>query len=220
MAPQGTLLIFLKYPEPGKVKTRLARTIGSTQAASLYRSWIGTVLDALQGLRQTIRMTCLFDGGALESFREWHRLADVWWPQSTGDLGDRLLAGFISAFELGGPVVAIGTDCLEIDTALVLLAFEKLANHEVVFGPTPDGGYYLVGTAELRPRLFQSIRWSSRFTLSDHILRCREEDWSVRMLPMRHDIDTSEEWRDYLLRSERPKAENANDSGRRSAHSE
>jgi glycosyltransferase A (GT-A) superfamily protein (DUF2064 family) len=123
-----------------------------------------------------------FDGAPQEAFRDWHALADGWWPQPTGDLGERLVAGFGRAFHLGGPVLAVGTDCLEIDAGLLLRAFEQLAHRDVVFGPTPDGGYYLIGLSAARPDLFRSVRWSSPSTLDDHLHCCRENGWSVSLL--------------------------------------
>jgi rSAM/selenodomain-associated transferase 1 len=195
------LLIFLKYPEPGRVKTRLAETIGAERAAALYRRWIDIVLDQLQVLRTCIQLVAYFDGAPHDAFHPWHQLADHWWPQPVGDLGDRLSAGFASAFDLGGPVIAVGTDCLEMAADLIEHAFAELHRHDVVFGAASDGGYYLVGTAQNRPTLFRSVRWSSTFTLDDHLRRCQEEGWSVSILPMRHDIDTWHGWQAYLLRA-------------------
>src|SRR4051812_4147153 len=111
---RGAILVFLKNPEPGKVKTRLATTIGPERAAALYREWIGIVLGTLQPLRDRLDVIGFFDGGPVDLFREWHALADCWLPQSAGDLGERLESGFASAHRLGGPVLAVGTDCLEL----------------------------------------------------------------------------------------------------------
>jgi uncharacterized protein len=210
-----TVLIFMKCPEPGRVKTRLASTLGPERAAALYRQWIGLVLDQLQPLRSTTRLIGYFAGGPCEDFHDWHALADEWWPQPTGDLGERLVAGFESGFELGRPVLAVGTDCVEMEAHLLLQAFEELSHQDVVFGPTPDGGYYLIGLSMARPALFRSIRWSSPFTLSDHQRCCREHGWSVSLLPMRHDIDTENDWRGYLFRTEQSKSRAADELGGR-----
>ncbi len=211
-----TVLVFLKYPQAGRVKTRLAQFLGPEQAASLYREWIGIVFGQLQSLRANTRLVGSFDGAAADAFADWRRLADEWWPQPPGDLGDRLIAGFAKAFDASGPVLAVGTDCLEMEPELIEQAFERLARTDVVFGPTPDGGYYLVGTAEFRPLLFQSVRWSSPYTLSDHLLCCRQEGWSVSTLPMRHDIDTWQDWLAYLARNGRPGGEVTERGGRHS----
>jgi glycosyltransferase A (GT-A) superfamily protein (DUF2064 family) len=117
------VLIFLRFPEPGRVKTRLARTLGPARAAALYREWIGIVFARFQPLRDTTRLVGYFDGAPYEAFRAWHALADDWWPQPTGDLGECLVAGFDGGFNLGGPVLAVGTDCLEVEADLLLRAF-------------------------------------------------------------------------------------------------
>jgi rSAM/selenodomain-associated transferase 1 len=208
-----SVLVFLKWPEPGRVKTRLASTVGPERAAALYRHWVGVILGDLQPLRSATRLVGYFDGAPQEAFRDWHALADDWWPQPTGDLGERLVAGFGRAFHLGGPVLAVGTDCLEIDAGLLLQAFEQLTHRDAVFGPTSDGGYYLIGLSAARPDLFRSVRWSSPSTLDDHLHCCRENGWSVSLLSMRHDIDTEKDWRAYLLRARRSGSCAADDVG-------
>jgi len=210
-----TVLVFLKYPKAGRVKTRLAEYIGPEQAASLYRNWIGIVFGQLQSLRSNTWLVGYFDGAAADAFADWRRLADEWWPQPPGDLGDRLIAGFEKGFDTDGPVLAVGTVCLEMGPELIEQGFEGVAHTDVVFGPTPDGGYYLVATADFRPSLFRSIRWSSPYTLSDHLLRCREEGWSVSSLPMRHDLDTWQDWLAYLARSGRPPGDEVSEPGGR-----
>jgi uncharacterized protein len=201
MRRRRILLVFVKYPEPGRVKTRLARSLGERRAALLYRQWIGIILGQLQPLRTTTRLVGYFDGAPQEAFGHWHPFVDEWWPQPDGDLGDRLAAGFQTAFGVGGPVIAMGTDCLEIEPDLVSQAFQALSEKDVIFGPASDGGYYLVGTRQMQAVLFRSVRWSSPFTLADHLLHCREEGWSVSFLPVRHDIDTGDDWKAYLSRA-------------------
>jgi rSAM/selenodomain-associated transferase 1 len=194
--------------------------MGSARAAAFYRQWIGIVLGMLQALRSTTRLIGYFDGAPYEAFRDWHALADEWWPQPTGDLGERLIAGFEWGFDLGGPVLAVGTDCMEMEAHLLLQAFDELSHQDVVFGPTPDGGYYLIGLSLARPALFRSIRWSSPFTLADHLRCCREKGWSVSLLPMRHDIDTENDWQAYLLRTGRSGNSAADELGGRHPNSE
>jgi len=201
MPARGTILVFLKNPEPGKVKTRLAATIGQPQAAALYRQWVSLVLGKLQPIRAKADLIGFFDGGPVLLFQEWRHLVDAWQPQPGGGLGERLEAGFESNHRAGGLVLAVGTDCLELDSSLVSEAFAELLEHDAVFGPAVDGGYYLVGTARYLPGFFAGIRWSSVHTLEDHLARCREQGWSFALLPARHDIDTWQDWQEYLQRS-------------------
>jgi uncharacterized protein len=189
-----TLLVFLKYPTPGQVKTRLAEAIGTEEAARLYRQWILLVLIKLQPLRGDVRLIGYFDGAALEKFAEWRSLADDWWPQPTNDLGSRLEAGFQGAFAAAAQCcIAVGTDCLELEVSDVTAAVQALRQHHAVFGPAQDGGYYLVGSRSFLPGFFHGIRWSSRQTLQDHLRRCAESGWAVDLLPCRRDIDSYED---------------------------
>jgi rSAM/selenodomain-associated transferase 1 len=192
-----TLLVFLKYPAPGQVKTRLASSVGDQQAAALYHEWIGVVLAKMQPLRETIRVVGYFDGAPLADFAVWRPLADAWWPQPASDLGARLAIGFEKAHCDGSPVVAIGTDCLELDMALVKEAFVRLAKSDVVFGPAIDGGYYLVGTSQHLPSFFVGVPWSDSKTLSSHVALCERNGWTYSTLPPRRDIDTIDDWRSH-----------------------
>jgi hypothetical protein len=190
----ATLLVLLKHPQAGRVKTRLAAEIGAEQAANLYREWIGSIFEQLQPLRGKIRIVAFFDGAPVDEFAAWNELADAWWPQPSGDLGQRLAAGLEAAHRDDGPVVAIGSDCLEVDAPLIEDALSRLRIHDVVFGPTYDGGYYLVGTANHLPGLFNAIPWSTNQTLAAHLAACQRAGWTVSLLPPRRDIDTREDW--------------------------
>lgn len=201
---QPALLVFLKYPAPGRVKTRLAADLGPHAAARLYRRWIELVFRQLQPLRPDYRLLALYDGAPLGRFAPWLPLADRWLPQHHGNLGQRLDAAFrqIQLDEPGTavpsyprPACAIGTDCLELDPPLIRQAFQLLGTCDVVLGPAYDGGYYLIGTAAFCPRLFDNIRWSTPWTLDDQIRQCRQLGCSYACLPPRRDIDTLDDWR-------------------------
>jgi rSAM/selenodomain-associated transferase 2/rSAM/selenodomain-associated transferase 1 len=188
------LLVCLKYPAAGQVKTRLAESLGDQRAAELYRQWIGLVFEQMQPLRGSVHVVGYFTGAPAEAFGEWRDLADDWWPQPDGDLGTRLAAGFERAHARGGTVAAIGTDCFEIDAALVGDAFARLERHDAVFGPTLDGGYYLVGTSRHVPEFFDGVPWSCTDTLSTHMSLCDQRGLSTSLLPQRRDVDTVEDW--------------------------
>jgi len=187
----------LKYPAAGQVKTRLAESLGDQRAAELYRQWIGLVFEQMQPLRGSVHVVGYFTGAPAEAFGEWRDLADDWWPQPDGDLGTRLAAGFERAHSRSGPVAAIGTDCLEIDAALVGDAFSRLERHDAVFGPTPDGGYYFVGTSRHVPEFFDGVPWSCADTLSTHVSLCEKRGMSTSLLQQRRDVDTFDDWQAY-----------------------
>jgi rSAM/selenodomain-associated transferase 1 len=200
MTPPGTLLVFLKYPEPGRVKTRLAAAVGPDRAAALYREMIDTVFSRLQPVRHRVTLVGYFDGAPEAAFAEWQARADEWWPQPAGGLGTRLDTGFRLGAGRGGPVLAVGTDCLDISTELLDAALDTLNNRDAVFGPAHDGGYYLVGTARQISGFFDGVPWSSEHTLSEHLSLCGRNGWSVGLLPSLHDIDTFDDWQAYCRR--------------------
>ena len=197
---QNVLAVFLKFPTPGKVKTRLAAGLGDEQAASLYRQWITDVLNPLQVLRPASAILGYFTGAEADGFSPWSHLVDEWLPQPAGDLGRRLDFAFQTLHRRFAKVAAIGTDCLDLSADLVTLCFQKLDAAEVVLGPSSDGGYYLIGTSRRRPGLFDGVRWSSNQTLRDQLQVCTNNGWNVEMLPVRSDIDTWEDWREHCLR--------------------
>ena len=196
------LLVFVEYPHPGEVKTRLAETVGAERAAELCCDWIGNVFEIIQPLRpDTVQVIGYYFGASEEEFAaSWPDKADEWWPQPDGDVGARLSAGFERAHQDEGKVLAIGTDCLELNTDLLRMASDQLDQREVVFGPTRSGGYYLIGTKTHRPGLFEGVRWSSKFTLADNLSNCRENHWSVALVPPRASIDSWEDWLSYCER--------------------
>ncbi|HVJ80241.1 MAG TPA: TIGR04282 family arsenosugar biosynthesis glycosyltransferase [Planctomycetia bacterium] len=195
----GVLLVFLKQPLPGRVKTRLAAELGAAFATACYREMLQNTLEKLQPLRQRLKILGYADQFAPEAFREWDHLVDNWLPQPQGDLGERLAVAFDSLLAEGS-VAAIGTDCPELNRRDVESAFASLDRSEAVFGPTPDGGYYLVGLQRPSPGFFSGVRWSTRYALTDQLQRCDERSWRAELLPLRHDIDLAEDWRAWRWR--------------------
>lgn len=191
------LLAFLKHPTAGQVKTRLAKVLGAEVAANLYRDWVSKVFDRLEPLRGSVRIVACYTGGSREDFAQWLERADDWWPQPDGELGERLQRAFECAHATGGAVVAIGTDCLDVDADLLRTSFDLLTDRDVVFGPALDGGYYLVGTARLLPEFFVGVPWSDAGTLAAHLAHCQERGWTVGTLTPLRDIDTAEDWLAY-----------------------
>ncbi|HJZ90081.1 MAG TPA: TIGR04282 family arsenosugar biosynthesis glycosyltransferase [Gemmataceae bacterium] len=200
MSAQPVLLVFVKYPEPGKVKTRLASELGAETAASLYRDWVGMVLRAVQPVRPEVRVVGYFDGAPAGRFAEWDQYVDLWLEQPGGALGFRLAAAFDWAYDRGHPLLAIGTDCLDLNAGHVISAVNFLRDHEAVFGPATDGGYYLVGTRRHIPGFFEGVRWSSPHTLADQLARAHDLGCEYVLLPTLADIDTAADWRAYRER--------------------
>ena len=169
MAAIRRLVIMVKEPHPGRVKTRLGRDIGYVTAAWWFRR---QSLDLIRRLAADPRWQVVL---AVSPDREG--LASAIWPlnvprvaQGSGHLGTRMRKVFVDAPP--GPVVIIGADIPGITLAHIERAFRALGDHEAVFGPAEDGGYWLVGLKRVRAvplGLFAGVRWSSEHALTDSI---------------------------------------------------
>ena len=199
MVMRRAVLIFVKYPEPGRVKTRLAATVGAERAAEIYRSM---VREVLAGLPDDAAAIACFDPA--ERRAEIERWLDEIHPgkalhflaQAEGDLGVRLERAFAAAFALGfEQVAAIGTDCVEIDDAIFRETWTALETRDVVLGPSEDGGYYVIALAAPCVSLFEKIPWSTERVLAETQARAADANLRVHLLPVRLDVDTEEDWR-------------------------
>ncbi len=159
-----TLIVFTRYPEPGKTKTRMIPALGAEGAANLQRQLTEHTLKQVKKL-QSIRSVSLefhFAGGNQQLMKEWLGENLTYYPQQTGDLGERMHSAFAQAFAAGiNRVVTIGIDCPDIDESLLNQAFELLKQKDLVLGSAEDGGYYLIGLSRLIPELFVGIDWGS-----------------------------------------------------------
>lgn len=160
-----TLIIMVKEPRPGRVKTRLGRSIGMTDAAWWYRHQTARLLRRLHDPRWDIVLAVAPDREGMAS-RIWPpHLAR--WPQGRGDLGRRMARALAAT---RGPSVLIGSDIPGITRHHIACAFHALGKAPSVIGPAPDGGFWLVGLRHPgnAPRgLFADVRWSHPDTLSD-----------------------------------------------------
>src|SRR5262249_38381516 len=143
------LIIFLKAPRVGTVKTRLASALGPEAACAAYRCLVTTLLDQLDGLKNVqLRFT---PDEAQDEIRPWRRARWTLAPQGSGDLGTRLGTAFREAFAAGWQRVAIiGSDCPYVQRSDVNEAWTALENNDVVVGPAVDGGYWLIGLRAAR----------------------------------------------------------------------
>ncbi len=191
------LIIFVKAPRAGVVKTRLAQGIGPEAAAAAYRALVETLLQNLTTLSEVeLRFTPDDAAGEIES---WRRASWRVRPQGHGDLGERLIASFDDAFADGAQrVVVIGSDCPRVTAQDVTDAGESLRRHDVVLGPATDGGYWLVGLRSPQPALFHNIQWSTDTVLHETQAQIHAANLSVNLLHTLSDVDTEKDWLEYL----------------------
>lgn len=196
------LLVFVRWPEPGRAKTRLVPRLGSAGAARFYRGMA----------ERTVATARRCDGAGLDRvvwFTPRERAADIadWLGQGLryehqpgGDLGSRLEHAFRRAFAEGATrVVAVGTDCPSLDPEHVHQAFRGLEEADAVVGPAEDGGYYLLGLARPFPDIFRDIPWSTDRTFAETLARLRSGGRSIRLLPALRDVDRPEDLDDPAL---------------------
>jgi len=186
-----TLLIFLKAPVPGRVKTRLAQDIGDEAAAAAYVEMARAVRDETELLHDARIQFVYAPGGDFPDLG-WLDMPDaVFWKQEEGDLGTRLGAAFKRAFdEYGATVCAVGTDSPGLPSKRIREAFLRLDDRDVVLGPTEDGGYYLIGMSAFHPTLFNDIPWSSKETFRETLKRAQKEGLKIDELAGYFDIDS------------------------------
>lgn len=183
---QRTLVIMLKEPRPGRVKTRLGRETGMVAAAWWFRRAALALIRRMRDPRWTIVLAVSPDRAGLES-RLWPgELTRV--PQGAGDLGDRM--GRMLRSMPPGPVCVIGADIPDVTAARVAEAFAALGQADAVVGPAEDGGYWLIGLKRTRavpPGLFAGVRWSTAHALSDTLQTL--PGWDVAQVARLRDVD-------------------------------
>jgi rSAM/selenodomain-associated transferase 1 len=184
------LLVFLKAPRPGQVKSRLAAEIGDEEAARVYRGLAERVLAQTEPAGdEYARLVFFAPADARDEIARWLP-SETLIAQRGEDLGRRMEAAFADAFARGAERVAlVGTDVPRLSRALVIEALSALGSRPVALGPATDGGYYLVALRERRPELFRGIEWGSGSVLAATLERCAALALQVHLLPPLADVD-------------------------------
>jgi rSAM/selenodomain-associated transferase 1 len=180
------LIIFVKNAVLGKVKTRLAATVGADKALKIYQ----VLLQRTYDITLTLPVTkAVYYSDSVEE--------DIWNPpfyekfvQSGADLGERMQNAFAQGFAAGyGQICIIGSDCYELTEQIIQQAFGKLTANDVVIGPADDGGYYLLGMKNLQNAFFSGKVWSTGSVLQDTLNNVKDAGLSVALLPELTDVD-------------------------------
>lgn len=186
------LMIFVKAPVPGHVKTRLCPPLSLEEAAALYRAFVQDTVERLSGSDWTLEIAYK-PIKPLENL-SWLDPEIPFFQQEGFDLGARLAHAFEKAFSSGArQVVAIGSDSPELFPSLLEKAFEGLNSTNAVLGPTHDGGYYLIGLSRPCPEIFSGIPWSTAKVYRETLEKISRLRLSWRELPKFRDVDTPED---------------------------
>ena len=196
------ILLFVKAPQPGEVKTRLAQAIGQAHATRLYESFGLDLLACLGHLSSEVII--FFTPGAAEAqIKTWLGRDRHYQPQVGLDLGERLHNAFEHTFQRGFErVLAIGSDSPDLSAAILQTALEGLQNHEAVIGPSEDGGYYALGFSRqgFLPAVFQGIAWSTDKVFAQTLSCFQAHQKNLLRLPAWYDVDTLEDLNNFHRR--------------------
>ena len=183
------IMVFVRNPELGHVKTRLAKSIGDQAALETYK-----ILS-----KHTSKIISEIDSDQLIFYSDKIQDNDVWTAtnckkqiQTKGDLGQKMLTAFQYGFSLGyQKIIIIGSDLYSLSPRHIESAFEQLKNYDVVIGPALDGGYYLLGLNFIIPKIFKQKQWSTSSVLKETLSDLKE--FNVNLLEPLNDIDTYED---------------------------
>lgn len=186
------IIVFGRYPVPGKTKTRLIPVLGAVGAAELQRRMTLRCLDRLTKA-DLAPLTFCYTGAGHRRVRRWLGDDLDLQPQINGDLGSRMQRAMQRAFAKGAKrVVLLGTDVPGMTPGLVRQALDHLADHDLVLGPSRDGGYWLVGAPQPVP-IFSPIDWGTSRVLAQTLELARRHNLRTVQLEPRQDLDTPED---------------------------
>jgi hypothetical protein len=200
---KNALIVFVRKPELGKVKTRLAATVGNAAALDIYKKLLQHTFELTQA---TTTDKFIFYAGEIVEEDIWREKRYTKLLQQETDLGGRMKAAFHTVFQSGyDKVVIIGSDCPQLTPSHLADAFKALNQVDIVIGPASDGGYYLLGMKKLQGQLFQGIEWSTPTVFAKTEKIINQLGCSYHALETLTDVDEEkdlpEEWRKDIIRN-------------------
>jgi len=190
--PRQALFVMAKDPRAGQVKTRLCPPLSLEVAARLYECFLLDTLDLVAGLPGVDSVVAFSPADSQEQFARLTSGRFPLIPQEGADLGARLESSFRILFQQGyARVAAISTDTPDLPAEYLQEAFFRLGETQVVLGPCPDGGYYLIGLSSPTPQLFRDMPWSTDRVVPETDARVKKMGLAISYLPEWHDVDTA-----------------------------
>jgi rSAM/selenodomain-associated transferase 1 len=197
---KNAFILFLKYPEHGAVKTRLAKELGDDLTYELYQCFLADISAMTRQVKaQTI---IVYSGSEGVSFSDFPDIQCI--RQRGIDIGERMYHAFLDVFARGFErSVLIGSDRPDLPVGQVNDAFDKLDSVHVVLGPSTDGGYYLIGCKRqiLDPSIFHNIHWSTANVFSETVKRIAESGLKFAQLPQWSDVDEFDDLKNFYERN-------------------
>ncbi len=188
------LIIFIKNPLPGKVKTRIAKVAGDKKALEIYN----------QLLDHTRKVTSALNHTTLYLYYTDHIARDKWSKdlfkkriQRGNDLGERMYHALEEVLKDHPHVLLIGSDIIQLTPEILRKGFAAMENHDAVIGPSKDGGYYLLGLKKVFLEYFSGIPWSTEIVFNKTLDRLAAHYIEPYILPLLSDVDYLEDWENY-----------------------
>jgi rSAM/selenodomain-associated transferase 1 len=191
MSNQLAIAILAKNPIPGRVKTRLARTVGEEEATRIYEQLYYRTLAEVSSLARADAFIYQAPNIDRELVKDYSIEARL---QSKGDLGERMNHAMEELLSDYSAVLLVGEDCPLISSELMDRAFDGLSAAEVTLGPSEDGGFYLIGATQSVPQLFLQRQWSHDQVFSDSLDIAEKQGLSLFILKELYDIDRESDW--------------------------
>ena len=191
MKNKNALIIIAKYPEAGRVKTRLKGHLPDEKILDLYRHLLETTIQKLRAVPGTDTFIAYAPETAEKYFGKFNVNLI---PLHEGDLGIRMYSAFKEVFHAGYEKASlVGADIPELSQTIILKSFDVLSACDLVYGPAKDGGYYLVGMRKLIKDVFEDVPWSTDRTLERSIEQAKRAGFSTGFIETLSDIDTYED---------------------------
>lgn len=184
---RSALILFARNPELGKVKTRLAKTLGDEAALEVYKQLLLHTQQVTQSL-EADKYVFFAEAFDASNFNIWNGYEIR--EQVPGDLGNRMLHAFQTLFQSNyNKLIIIGSDCPDLTTAIIQEAYAALDTADAVIGPSKDGGYYLLGMKQLLPSLFSNKSWSTEIVMAQTVEALKNAGYSYSLLTALQDVD-------------------------------
>ncbi len=190
-----SIIVFIKNPRLGHVKTRIAKEVGDKKALEIYLRLTEHTKNVLAEVTSAKR--CVYYSEFIDESDSWSNEKFIKRLQSGDNLGDRIKHAFTEVFEQSAKVIIIGSDCAQLSTEHIQQAVDSLENNNVVIGPSFDGGYYLLGMDSNYQFLFEDIEWSTESVFKSTKSKAINNGLIVAEIEPLSDIDYIEDWEKY-----------------------
>jgi rSAM/selenodomain-associated transferase 1 len=198
------ILLFVKYPEKGKMKVRLSVDINEDIIQELYRCFVQDTLTIVKKIDSQL-FICFFPVEAQKKFQKWLGSTLLFLSQNGVNLGERMKNSFTDVFTKGfRRAILIGSDSPNLPKRYIEQAFSILQTQDIVLGPTIDGGYYLIGfnTNTFTPSVFEDISWGNQTVFQETMMKIKQAHRSFGLLPIWSDVDTIADLKHLIQQAE------------------